>query len=154
MTIASLLAALLSSCASQEKLARLCAESYPCDTSTIVRERVVNDTIIEPSVWVEYLDTTQCPPSADTILVIKEVKKDVGPIIIIRRDTILDTVQQVRDPALISFYENKISALQEQLSKQEHKLIKAKAKKGLGWLWWLPIGLVALAAIRIIRRRR
>jgi hypothetical protein len=52
----------ISGCISPRKLAKKCAEEYPCEIDTIELVRMERDSFIIPWHTVEFIDTTECPP--------------------------------------------------------------------------------------------
>ena len=72
MVIVGIIAFYLLAMTGCKTLEEKCIDRFPPRTVTEVRTTMITDTLILPDSWVEYIDTTICPPGLiDTLVVIK-----------------------------------------------------------------------------------
>lgn len=128
LKVIGILVVLLNSCATLEQR---CAERFPQQATEVVKERNITDTIITGWHTIEYLDTTLCPPSADTVYKIKQVTKVIPGDTLINEYTCIDTI-------LINTDQPKINYLKEKIKEQSLKI------KTRGKLWWVILALALL----------
>jgi len=125
LIIAALLLLLLESCRTLEER---CAERFPTQVEEKIVERTYVDTLILPWHSVEYLDTTVCPPSRDTVLKIKTVTRKLPGDTVYYEYMCIDTQIVYRDQA-------KLNYLQQVVNVQRAKMeTKSNRMNRLGWV--------------------
>lgn len=116
-----------------------CLERFPLVATTEVREVVVTDTLVLPDTWIEYVDTTVCPPGLqDTLLVIRERTRFLPGDTIYRETICVDTVTIHADAAKLAYLASSKQRLEGQL---EEANVSARRKN------WLLLGAGALVAL-------
>jgi hypothetical protein len=129
--LSSYLLLLLPGCIPPGKLPARCAEDFPCRDSTIIRERLVQDTVYFPEYAFEYIDTTKCPPGlTDTLVIVKEKAITVPAKTVTVTLPCRDSLIYIRDTALEAL-------LKEQLSDADKERLKLqrKADRQGAWKW-------------------
>lgn len=91
----------VSGCNSASKLAQRCAELYPLSDTTIVRERIVTDTLVLGGYDVVYTDTVDCPASAVATRVIDTVRYSLPARLIFTERLVRDTTV-IRSPTALA----------------------------------------------------
>jgi hypothetical protein len=139
-----LLLLLASSC---KTLEQRCEERFPQEVQEVVRETHRTDTIIVPWHSVEFVDTTVCPPSADTNYVIKRITKQLPGDTIYHEVMCIDTVMVFSD-------QPKVNYLTAELQHTRTTLAQAQGKYKTG-IWVIAfLGLLSIAlAVLLIRRK-
>lgn len=122
--------------------------------SIVYRERVVTDTIILPDHYVEYIDTTECPPSAEPVIITQERRVTLpGKTVYLDRihtDTVTIRTNLTRENELIREANERTRKLNELSAK--HKTLQRKHRLQ-AFALWPALALLILAAILLIRRR-
>lgn len=121
------------------KLASTCAELYPCKDSLVVKETTRTDTLEILDTYVEYLDTTECPPSANgvTVIDIDTVRVPGGKVVITRtvQDSTWYRIDQAHNASLVQ----QLADAQQERDAARSQLAACDPKAaGLPW-WWLLI---------------
>jgi hypothetical protein len=139
----------ISGCISPRKLAKKCAEEYPCEIDTIELVRMERDSFIIPWHTVEFIDTTECPPADTASIVIKEVVKEIPPRVIVRDK--LDTVLQLvyADSARVASLRFENARLQQQTINLKNDLARQSGKRT--WFWAFLATLAALVVVLVVQ---
>lgn len=124
-----------------------CLDCFPTETTTIVRTNTRTDTIILPDTWIEYVDTTACPPGLrDTQYVVRTRLVPV-PADTVYRDVICtDTIQVNRDAARIHLLMRERERLRSEL--------RAAQRKAFGFRGWLLVAAVFALVLAVVILRR
>jgi hypothetical protein len=133
-----LLISLIALATSCKTLEEKCAERFPKEVTYEVRERRISDTLMIPVHTMEYIDTTNCPPS-DTPTVVIETKYIEVP------GKTIEYEVQCMDTVTIYPDQEKINYLSEQL-----RIAKAEAeaaRNGCKDRSWIILGLGVLAVL-------
>lgn len=140
--------------------AERCAAAFPTTADTVVRERVVQrtvrDTVLIPDSFIEYLDTTLCPPGLlDTLVIIRPVVVRV-PGQVIEREvecelTVFDTVVRFQDAALVAGLRQDLAQLGGRL--EEVKSGRARLRLWLAIMSLLFLGMLGLGLWQRYRRK-
>lgn len=116
-----------------------CAQLYPCRDSLVVNERVEWDTIDYMGTYVQYIDTTICPPASQPSTIIDTLRVPVpGKRIPIER-LVKDSTWYRRDSAqiisMMAALDNEIKARQQ----AETELLACQAGGGGKTPWWVAL---------------
>jgi len=160
LTILAISIAVLSSCGTQKTLAEKCAEQFPAkvirDTVTEIHWEVKNFPV--PELDTMYVDTTVCPPSADTVM-IEKVRKVTIPARTIKARTPVKTkvvtVEKV-DSALIQAYKELQIKYRQAITDLEvlEARYKESKKARSPWLpWAILLALVILAVVLAVKKK-
>ncbi|RME95481.1 MAG: hypothetical protein D6772_13090 [Bacteroidetes bacterium] len=125
----------LASCASLEQR---CLERFPTTTTEVVRTETRTDTIILPWHTVEFVDTTICPPSQDTLVLIQTKTKQLPPRIITHEVQCVDTVLVQQDAARVAYLTQQLNQLLTQKTETQRKQSRNT---------WLIVGLGAFVLL-------
>ena len=113
------LAYLLMGCKSLETR---CLERFPTETRTEVRQRTVIDTVLLPDTYVEFVDTTYCPPElADTLVVIKPITRYLKGDTIYREVVCTDTVTVVEHDERVAYLLQENQRLETKLNEEKKR---------------------------------
>lgn len=118
LLILSLALALLASCKTLEER---CAERFPQETTEVIREVVRTDTIILPDHWVEFVDTTDCPPSPEPTQVIKTIVKEIPGDTIYHEVVCMDTITIYQDQAKLNYLSSELKRTTEKWKEAQGK---------------------------------
>ena len=128
------------------RLASTCAERYPVKADTVTVTRTVTDTVVLLDTYMEYVDTTECPPSDTAITIVKTVSVMVPGKTVYSTHEVHDTMFVVVDSA-------HVAALKQELEACNQARIAAAAaaatgspggatnNDGLPWWWLLIVGI-------------
>lgn len=143
---------IIASCNPEARLAKKCAERFPVRDSITVKERRITDTLILPDYWVEYLDTTICPPGMDTTVLVKTIEKRIpGRVHFIERIQ-YDTIRVKENTAKLFSLNYTIDSLDKALLKSQSVLERKTGRaKALNWAFIIIIA--ALSLVLIISRK-
>jgi hypothetical protein len=150
-------AILLFGCNPNAKLAQKCAEQYPCEDSLTVREITRTDTVELTDTYIEYLDTTICPPSANGVTVIDiDTVRVPGRKVVITR-TVMDSTWYRLDQAALAVMQQDLDEADKAIAKliTEKAVVQAKlkaSKKRFGWALGIAIGFFIPFLFGIIRK--
>lgn len=131
-------------CIPPGKLPQRCSDLFPCRDSTIIRERIVQDTVYFPEYGFEYIDTTKCPPGlVDTLVIVKEKTVTIPARTVTVTLPCQDSIIYIRDTALEAM-------LKEQLGDANELINKARRKADRQAAWkWAFFGLLLVVGIGI-----
>lgn len=122
--LSTILFVLLAACSTPSKLAKKCADLFPVTDTVVIKERTIPDTLIIPDYYVEYLDTTICPPSPEPTVRIDTVAVKVRgksyPVEVVVHDTF--TIRT--DQAAVQVLKDKLQVAE----KHREDLIKRLSK--------------------------
>lgn len=149
--VAMLLLLICSACSPRlGKLAELCAEHFPVKDSTRIEERIVTDTVLLPDTYVQYIDSTECPPNlSEPTTIVKEIKVPVPGQKVVVQVPCQDRIIMRRDSAMETVLRNQVAKLQKELAKTE----KRQQRQSKSLLWWLIVLLGGLVAYRLLRKK-
>lgn len=113
--------------------------------SLVTREKISRDTVLIPDTYVVYVDTTDCPPSADTLRIIDTIRVYLPgrriPVEIPGKDSIIyrrDTLEEVRLRKDAIYYQKKYAKEVEDNNKLRKKRVPA-------WLLYLTLAAIVVA---------
>lgn len=136
------------SCVSEKKLAKLCAEKYPPRDSTVVRDRIITDTINVPGDTIK----VDCPPvfikdtTTGAIIKVPVTKKaPCPPKQILYKTVVRDSLIYRENTALVQHQKNIIALRDKTIEKISDSLRFYKK-----WFWILVISLVVYVGIRYV----
>lgn len=151
VTFLLLLITSTTSCVSEKKLAKMCAEKFPPRDSTIIRDRVITDTINVPGDTVR----VECPAvlvkdsTSGVIIKVPVVKKvPCPPKQILYRTVVRDSIIYRENTALVSHQKN-IIALRDKTIEDINEDLSFYRK----WFWILLLIIIGAIAVRIISQR-
>lgn len=135
-------------CCGCRSLTDRCLDCFPTETATIVRTETRTDTIILPDTWIEYVDTTACPPGlVDTQYVVRTRLVPVPGDTVYYEVICTDTIQVYRDAA-------RVAALMQERERLRSELREAE-RKAFGFRGWLLVSAVfALLLVIVVLRRK
>ncbi len=151
------LALLMASCNNANKLAQKCAEQYPCKDSLTVRETTRTDTVELTDTYIEYIDTTVCPPSTNGVTLIDtDTVWLKGQKIVITR-TVRDSTWWRLDQAALAAMQQDLEQADAAIAKliTEKAVVEAKLKtahKHNCWLWVVCVVLGIFVLLLFWRR--
>lgn len=132
------------------KLAERCAEYFPVKDSTRTEIRIVTDTVLLPDTYVEYVDSTECPPNlSEPTTIIKEIKVPVPGQKVLVQVPCEDRIIMRRDSAMETVLRNQVAKLQQELRKAE----KRQQGRSKSLLWWLIVLVGGVVAWRLLRNK-
>jgi hypothetical protein len=144
-----LLLATLASCGlNRPSLAERCAAEFPSRADTVYQAEVITDTLVIPDTYVEYLDTTICPPNlTDSTVVTRTVVRRVPGQTIYLRDTVYMRQVKYTDGPLVG-------RLQEEA--RQHTVELAELRGSRATLRWTTatLGLLILIMVGSFAVRR
>lgn len=144
---------IIASCNPSARLARKCAERFPVTDSLVIQERTITDTLILPDSWVEYMDTTVCPPASDSTVVTKLVNRLIPGKTVFVEKQVRDTLFVRENKARIYALNHLVDSLQNIVVKRE-KALAGQSGKTKGWRWAFIITLLVFAGIIAILMRK
>jgi hypothetical protein len=132
-------------------LEQKCIERFPITTTTEVRTQVVTDTLILPDTFVEYIDTTLCPPGlTDTLVVIKTRTRTLPGDTIYTETICTDTVTINADEEKVRYLIGDNSKLRVQLADSKRN------QRNTLWTVGIIAGvlILALAGFLVLRSKK
>lgn len=139
------------SCVSEKKLAKLCSEKFPPRDSTVIRDRVITDTINVPGDTVRVV----CPPilmkdSTSGVVIKVPVIKNVPcpPKQILYRTVVRDSIIFRENTALVSHQKNIIALRDKTIDDVREDLSFYKK-----WFWILLLIIAGAIAVRILSQK-
>lgn len=138
---------LLGSC---KTLEQKCIERFPVEQKEIVRETLRTDTLILPDSWVEieFIDTTECLPSVDTIYKIKTIRKEkqLPPDTIYHDVMCIDSVIVYEDKELVEYLTGQLEITEALLKskKKDYRKLLIGGGIALGVLSMVFLGILLL----------
>lgn len=105
-----------------------CAERFPQQVKETIIKRSWTDTIMIPVHTIEYIDTTECPPSDTPITIIKTKIVEVPGDSIPYEVMCLDTIVTNTDQAKINYLVSQVNASRRMLAEEK------EAKRTRSWI--------------------
>lgn len=139
------------SCVSEKKLAKMCAEKFPPRDSTIIRERVITDTINVPGDTIQ----VECPPifikdtTTGAIIKVPVTKKtQCPPKQIVYKTIVRDSLIYRENTAMVQHQKN-IIALRDKTIEDQTKSLSFYRK----WFWILLVIVAGYVGVRYVLPR-